>query len=186
MAIRSAPELEAGLSRIREAPVDGGRLDLIVRRPAVDQRESVEAAVLDPHDGLVGDGWRVRGSKHTSDGSAHPGCQITLMNSRAAQLIAGSQDRWPLSGDQLFVDLSLGAATLPPGTRLSIGEAVLEISDMPHRGCSKFAARFGHDALRFVNTQAGLELNLRGIYARVIAGGWVRQGDELHKIPSRA
>jgi MOSC domain-containing protein YiiM len=108
------------------------------------------------------------------------------MNSRAAQLIAGSQDRWPLSGDQLFVDLSLGAATLPPGTRLSIGEAVLEISDMPHRGCSKFAARFGHDALRFVNTQAGLELNLRGIYARVIAGGWVRQGDELHKIPSRA
>lgn len=176
-------ELRAGVDEIRRAPPDRGRVELIVCRPAVDEREVLAAATLDRTEGLVGDSWRQRGSSRTDDGSSHPGMQLTLMNTRAATLVAGDRDRWKLAGDQLYVDLDLSAANLPPGTRLRAGAAVLEISDQPHRGCAKFAARFGRDALKFVNSDVGAELNLRGVNARVVEGGTVRAGDEIRKLP---
>jgi MOSC domain-containing protein YiiM len=123
--------------------------------------------VLDHHDGLVGDTWRSRGSSRTEDGSSHPDMQLNIMNARAAQLVAGQEARWALAGDQLYVDLDLSEANLPPGTRLELGSAVIEITEQPHRGCAKFAERFGRDALRFVNSDTGRELRLRGVNAKV-------------------
>lgn len=175
------PTLEAGLPEVRRAPKDDGRVELIVRRPAVDEREIVAEAELDVAEGLLGDTWRQRGSRRTEDGSANPAAQLTLMNARAAALIAGSVERWPMAGDQLYVDLDLGGENLPPGTCLAIGSVVVEVSDVPHTGCAKFNARFGEDALRFVNSPAGRELNLRGINTRVITGGVVRVGDAIRK-----
>jgi MOSC domain-containing protein YiiM len=105
--------------------------------------------------------------------------QITLMNARVAALVAGDPERRQLAGDQLFVDFDLSVANLPPGTRLSVGSATLEVSDQPHLGCGKFAARFGVDALKFVNSAVGRELNLRGVNARVVAGGPIRTGDPI-------
>ena len=104
------------------------------------------------------------------------------MNSRAVALLAQSPERWPLAGDQLYVDLDLSPANLPPGTRIEIGEAVIEVSDKPHRGCKKFAERFGLDALRFVNSEVGYSLNLRGINTTVIRAGVVRPGDVARKL----
>lgn len=175
-------ELEAGLETLRQAPADFGSLKLIVRRPQIDQRETLAVAELDLHTGLVGDNWKIRGSSRTPDQSAHPGMQITLMNSRAIALIAGEQDRWPLAGDQLYVDLDLSAANLPAGTRLALGEAVLEVSEMPHTGCAKFVARFGLEAQKFVNSPVGKELHLRGINARVVKAGVIQVGDTIQKI----
>jgi hypothetical protein len=175
--------LEAGLAEVRRAPKDEGRVELIVRRPGVDEREVLEEATLDPVEGLVGDTWRVRGSTSTADGSANPVAQVTVMNRRAAALIAGPIDRWPLAGDQVYVDLDLGRENLPPGTRLMVGSAVLEVSEKPHTGCAKFAARFGRDALKFVNSPEGRALNTRGINARVVASGTVRVGDAVRKVP---
>jgi hypothetical protein len=176
-------ELRAGVDEIRRAPPDRGRVELIVRRPAVDGREVLAEATLDRTEGLVGDTWSQRGSSRTDDGSSHPGMQLTLMSTRAATLVAGDRERWKLAGDQLYVDFDLSAANLPTGTRLRVGAAVLEISDQPHRGCAKFAARFGRDALKFVNSDVGTELNLRGVNARVVEGGTVRAGDEIRKLP---
>jgi hypothetical protein len=176
-------ELEAGLDDVRRSPKDGGRVELIVRRPAVGERELLEEATLDTSDGLVGDTWRTRGSRQTEDGSAHPEMQLTLMNARAAALVAGEDDRRPLAGDQLFVDLDLSVDNLPPGTRLAAGSAVIEVTGVPHRGCGKFASRFGVDALRFVNSAVGRELNLRGVNAKVVAGGVVRRGEPVQKLP---
>jgi hypothetical protein len=176
--------LEAGLDDVRGAPTDDGRVELLVCRPSVEERAVVREAELDKADGLVGDGWRVRGSKATADGSAHPDMQLTLMNARAAALIAGERDRWPLAGDQLFVDFDLSESNLPPGTRVEAGSAVLEITAEPHRGCGKFSRRFGTDALKFVNSDAGRELNLRGIYAKVVSPGTVRTGDAIRKLPA--
>jgi hypothetical protein len=174
-------ELEAGLESIRAAPDDDGTLVLIVRRPDVGEREELAAAVLDVREGLVGDNWLARGNRHTEDGSAEPGCQLTLMNDRVARLVAGDPARRALAGDQLFVDLDLGAANLPAGTRLAVGSAVIEVSPIPHTGCAKFVERFGADAARFVNVGPGRELHLRGINAIVVEGGRVRVGDRISK-----
>lgn len=174
--------LEAGLDEIRAAPAESGRLELIVRRPAVDEREVLAQAQLDPVDGLVGDTWRARGNRRTPDGSADLDAQVTLMNARAAALVAADPDRRPLAGDQLYVDLDLSVTNLPAGTRLAVGDAVIELSAKPHTGCAKFSARFGRDALRFVNSPEGRQLRLRGANARVVVGGTIRTGDEVRKL----
>lgn len=179
---RGKDELVAGVEHIRRSPVDHGALVMIVARPAEGERKILEQAQIDLVDGLVGDTWRTRGSSSTADGSANPLAQITVMNSRAAALVAGTADHGGLAGDQLYVDLDLSAEQLPPGSRLQIGDAVIEITAKPHRGCSKFAARFGTEALRFVNTGEGLALNLRGRNAKVLAPGTIARGDEVLRL----
>src|SRR5215211_2842390 len=160
MTHATADELQFGLDEIRRSPADRGTVELIVCRPAEDEREVLAEAVLDADEGLVGDMWRMRGSSRTEDGSAHPGMQLTLMNVRAVAAVAGERERWPLAGDQLYVDLDLSLENLPPGTRLALGSAVIEVTDQLHTGCAKFTARFGSDAIRFVNQPSGRELRL--------------------------
>ncbi len=177
---RNAAELEDGLDHIKQAPSDSGRVELIARRPAVAERDVVEAAELDTVVGLVGDSWSVRPNAKTPDGLPHPEKQLTLMSSRVAHLI--SPDDWQLAGDQLYVDLDLSDANLPPETRLALGTALIEITTQPHTGCAKFSARFGSDVMKWVNSPIGRALNLRGINARVVQSGTIRRGDAIHKI----
>jgi hypothetical protein len=175
-------ELEAGLDEIRRAPRDTGVLRLIVRRPAVGEREVLETGELNAFEGLAGDTWRFRTSSRTADGSPHPDMQLNVINSRAVALVAGDPSRWALAGDQLIVDLDLSVENLPPWTRLAIGTAVIEVTDQPHTGCDKYVARFGVDAMKFVNSPLGRSLNLRGINARVVQPGAIRRGDAVRKM----
>jgi len=176
-------QLEAGLPEVAGSPQDQGLLELIVRRPADDEREVLDEGRLDTDDGLVGDNWRQRGSRRMPDGRAHPDRQITLMNSRVAALVAQDRIRWPLAGDQLFVDLDLGPDNLPVGTKLAVGDsAVLEVTAEAHTGCHKFADRFGVDALAFVNSPEGRARHRRGIYARVLRAGEIRRGQTVRKL----
>lgn len=163
------------MADILASPPDGGPVEMIVRRPAEGARETIEVGELTPESGLSGDNW--------VDRSANPsvGAQLTLMNSRVADAVAGTRERWPLAGDQIYVDLDLSTENLPPGTRLSIGSAVVEISDIPHTGCGKFASRFGPEALRFANVGPGKAHRFRGVYAIVIESGEVRLGDKVTK-----
>ena len=177
-------QIEAGMEAVLRSPADGGSLVRMVRRPDMERREIVDEGVLDVDFGLVGDNWKARGSTSTPDGSANPVAQITVMNSRFLSLIAQSEERWELAGDQLIVDLDLSMESLPPGARLSIGSAVLEISEKPHTGCAKFSARFGQDALRFVSTPSGREQRLRGVNTRIVQSGTVRVGDPVTKLPA--
>lgn len=178
---RDRPTLEAGLARVREAPRGQGRLDLIVRRPEPEDRELLTEGRLDLDRGLAGDCWHSRGSPSTEDGTANPDAQITLMSSRAAALVSGSDEHaaWALAGDQLYVDLDVSFTALPEGSRIAIGEAELEVTAEPHLGCGKFAQRFGVEALKLVNSEAGRALRLRGVNARVVVGGALRVGDEV-------
>jgi MOSC domain-containing protein YiiM len=178
-------ELEAGLDEILRSPTGAGTVELIVRRPAVDDREVVEAAELDLELGLVGDTWHARGSRRMADGSSNLDAQLTVMNARVVDLVAARErERWALAGDQLYVDFDLSEESVPAGTRLALGTAVIEVTAEPHTGCAKFSARFGQAAHRFVNTKAHRHLHLRGINARVVQPGTVRRGDEIRKLPS--
>jgi hypothetical protein len=175
-------ELEQGLDDILASPSDGGALELLVRRPAVDEREVLEEGFLDAQQGLVGDNWLDRGSSHTPDGAADPEMQLNIINARVARLVAVDPDRRALAGDQLYVDLDLSPENLPVGTRLAVGDAVIEVTDPPHTGCKKFAARFGVDAMVFVNSGLGKTKNFRGINARVVRSGAVRVGNRIAKL----
>ena len=175
-------DLEAGLDYIRQSPKDNGILRMIVRRPQEDEREIVGEGELDPLHGLLGDNWNSRGSGHTSDGSVHTDTQITVMNARTIALLAQDKERWSLAGDQLYIDLDLSTDNLPPGTRLAIGSAMIEVSAEPHTGCKKFSSRFGVEAMKFVNSPEGKQLHLRGINAKVIQAGTIRVGEVVRKI----
>lgn len=175
-------ELEAGLETIRQSPQEEGELKLIVRRPQTETREVLETAQLDLVEGLVGDNWKLRGSSRTADGTSHPDMQLNIMNARAIALFAQEKERWQLAGDQLFIDLNLSADNVPPGTKLAIGTAILEVTSQPHTGCKKFMARFGQDALKLVSSPEGKQLQLRGINAKVIQPGTIKTGDLVKKL----
>src|SRR5258708_14417881 len=176
--------LEESLDHIGNAPADGGTVELIARRPAEDQREVLTEARLGLHDGLEGDTWRPRGSRHTPDGGPDPEAQLTLMNARAAASIAGERERWPLAGDQLYVDLDISLSNLPPGSRIQIGSAGIEFSEKPHTGCAKSSALFGNDARRFVNSPVGGDLRLRGAHCTAVVPGAGHPGGTLLSLPT--
>lgn len=174
-------ELEESVGDVLNSPKDRGILEIIVARPKLNQRQVLEMAVLDVEQGLIGDNWLTRGSSRTNNGLGHPDMQLNLMNYRFAELIAGSRERVPLAGDQLFVDLDLSPDNIPPGSRLSIGEAVIEVTTVPHLGCKKFVERFGLAAMKFANSDLGRRHNLRGINAKVIRSGHISLGQEIAK-----
>ncbi len=175
-------ELEAGLDSVLGAPPDGGRLELIVRRPAEEERELLEHARLDTEAGLLGDMWSTRPSSKT--GAPNPLAQVTMMNARATALVADSRahDAWAPAGDQLYADFDISVANLPTGAGLRIGEALLEVTEEPHLGCGKFVRRFGVDAMKFVNSDRGRELRLRGVNLRVLEPGAIAVGDRVERV----
>ncbi|MDE2777936.1 MAG: MOSC domain-containing protein [Chloroflexota bacterium] len=176
MAAKSTVEdLEARWGDIDRSPQDQGTVELIVRRPAPDQREPLQRAAFSAEAGLLGDDWLRR---HGDEIEA----QITLMNSRVAQLLAGDKARWAEAGDQLFIDLDISQDNLPPGTRIQLGEVVMQISTLPHTGCTKFARRFGGHARKWTATEAGARERRRGVYARVIQDGEIKVGDSITKL----
>jgi hypothetical protein len=177
----SRDELAAGLDEILRSPSDRGVLKAVVIRPEADARQSLQRCELSAERGVHGDNWAKGCWMTLPNGRPHPDVQVTLMNARTIALIAREEARWALAGDNLYVDLDLSAANLPPGTRLAVGSALLEITAVPHNGCGKFAARFGVEATRFVNSRAGKRLHLRGIYARIVQPGVITVGDLVTK-----
>ena len=175
-------QLEDGLDRIKKSPNDNTLVDLIVCRPSEGSRKILQEGFLDKGKGLKGDNWIDRGSSKTIDGCSHPDMQLNIMNSRSIALIAQQKNRWQLAGDQLFIDINLTDKNIPAGTRLSIGDAIIEVTAIPHNGCKKFTERFGIDAVKFVNSPIGKELHLRGVNAKIIKSGKSNVGDMVKKI----
>ncbi len=170
----SASELEEGLRALPTPGRDAGRLTLIVRRHPDGERETLERTRLSTEEGVPGDGWNRRPPRK-------PDAQLAVMRTDVAELIAGGQPL-TLFGDNLFVELDITAANLPFGTRLRVGEAVVEMTPEPHNGCLKFKGRFGLDALKLVQAPATRDQNLRGVYWKVVESGDVEAGSTVEVI----
>ena len=180
--LKSQQELQSAYSKMPKPPVNEGIVEMLVCRPGRNERRVLKEAVLSADTGLSGDNWLAKGSRHTSDGKADLNMQLTLMNARVIELIAGSKSTWPLAGDQLFVNFDLSENNVPAGTRLRVGTAIVEVTAVPHLGCLKFSKRFGKGAMEFVNSALGKSQNLRGINAKVVVSGVVRVGDHVIKL----
>jgi MOSC domain-containing protein YiiM len=174
-------QLNTGLSVIRQSPADKGVLKAIVIRPATEERASLTECEISPELGVHGDNWAKGCWMSLPDGRPHPAVQIAIMNARTIDLIAQDEDRWSLAGDNLYVDLDLSNENLPCGQQLCVGSATVEITGVAHNGCNKFIQRFGADAVKFVNSELGKALHLRGIYAKVVQAGVIQVGDVIEK-----
>jgi MOSC domain-containing protein YiiM len=179
-------EITDGLAQVLKSPQNSGVLKAIVIRPGHEERRSLQECRLSPEGGTEGDAWARGCWLQLPDGSPDPDVQICIMNSRMIDLVAGNKARWELAGDNLFVDLDLSRENLPSGQLLSIGDCVIEITEQAHNGCSKFSQRFGAPALKVVNSPAGKQLRLRGVYAKVIEAGVVRLEDLVTKLDHRS
>ncbi len=175
-------ELSDRMDWLLESPKDGGAIRSIVVRPATDERQELERVRLSPEGGVEGDRWASTAQRKLEDGRLNPDVQVTLTNARLIEIVAKDRSRWSLSGDQLYVDMDLSVENLPPGQRLAIGSAVLEISEVPHRGCSKYKSRFGKAAFELVDSARGRELRFRGVYAQIVKEGTLAVGDQIHKV----
>jgi len=162
------------LNAFAAAPKENGRLEMIVRCPVSNQREILQTVHLSVEAGLPGDKWGAKSNPN-------PVSQLTVMRHDIADMIANGQSL-ALFGDNLFVNLDIAAANLPVGSRLQIGEAVIEVTPLPHDGCTKFKARFGADAFYFVNAKPTRHLNLRGICCRVVRAGNVEAGSAVRVV----
>jgi MOSC domain-containing protein YiiM len=181
---RTTAELTAHLDELRAAPADAGTVHLVVRRPDRLERELLDEGVLDSADGLVGDNWYSRATSHAVAAGRHLDAQVTVMSARMVALLTDDPEQQAAAGDQLYVDLDISHDNLPAGSRIAVGaEVELEVSAKPHAGCAKYKARFGEEALAFVNGEVGSRLRLRGLNASVVRGGVVRPGDVVRRLP---
>ncbi len=171
-------EIKAGLPEVLASPKDNGLVRAIIIRPASGERRDVETCDISLQGGMHGDHWAKGCWKTTEDGSPDPDVQICFMNARFLNLIAVERSNWAPAGDNLNIDMDISPSNLPPGTRLAIGSAIIEITDTPHNGCAKFIERYGRYACVYVNTGEGKQLRMRGIYGRLVQDGRVNAGDQ--------
>ncbi len=179
---RSRDELNAALPMVVDAPKDEGQVALIVVRPESGLREMPTTIHISRARGVEGDRWADGSWLQDDNGRPHPDVQINLMNTHAAEAIAGEKSNWAAAGNNFFVNLDMSPENLPPGTRLALGDAEIEISKQPNKACQKFIDRYGRDACVFVNVGPGWALRMRGLYARVVSDGDVCLGDQIRKL----
>jgi len=171
-------ELERLWRAMPPAPRDRGSVRAICVRKGNGIHQTPPRVTLSERRGVEGDRW-------ADSVDRDPEAQVTLMAARVAELVASERTPFYGAGDNFYVDLDLAEDALPPGTRLRIGTAVLEVSSKPHTGCKKFRERFGVEALRWVNHKMNRALRLRGINCRVVTAGEVSVGDEVTVLLSR-
>ena len=156
------------------------RGDYWVNRSAEGAHDPVDWLDLDTEQGIVGDRWRETAWLRLPDGAPDPRVQVSLTNSRVMQCFTGTDAGAVFRcGDNIYTDLNLMQAHLAVGTRLQIGEAVLELSDVVNDACGKFAQRFGAQAFQSVRAVENLPLRLRGGFCQIVSGGRIRVGDSI-------
>ncbi len=151
-----------------------GRVRLLCVRIAAGVHQCPERVRVTPELGVEGDRWSLKPDRHPEE-------QVTLMEWRVAELLAGATVPIHAAGDNVLVDLDLSEDALPVGTQLQLGTAIVEVTAKPHNGCGKFRDRYGDAALGWVNDRAHRERRLRGVNCRVVSPGEIAVGDAISR-----
>lgn len=159
-----------------KSPKDRGSVEGLIVRPdgsEAGERRRVESVEVVPESGVKGDRW-------AESPYAMAGNEVSVINVHLLRAIADSDPaRMARSGDNLHVDLDLSEENLPVGTRLLVGGAVLEVSEVEHHPCGLFIERYGKVATKRVSRANRLGLRGRGILCHVREGGEIRSGDAI-------
>jgi hypothetical protein len=149
----TAEELDAALPSVLAAPRDAGIVRMLCTRPKPNTRSFPEVLTLTRSKGVSDDYHQWQPWLELPDGSPDP-----------------------------RIEVSLADTDLPVGTRLSVGTAILRVSDVPNDGCAKWRVRCGRPAYNWIIKPDHLKLRLRGLYALIEQDGEVRLGDTLRRL----
>lgn len=176
--------LDAALAHVLDAPTDAGPVHMLCRRPDRNQRDFPDSLLLDPVDGVAGDYEMAKPWLTLADGTPDPRIQVSILPLRVLDLVWRDRETTAFPGDTIIADLNLTLDNLPVGTRLQVGSAVLEVSDLWNEGCAKWKVRYGRAAYEWTSAPAHEPLRLRGIFCRILRAGEVRLGDRITKSPA--
>lgn len=175
-------DLQAKLSWATSAPRDNAPISTLCVRPAEGDRQFVERIDFSVTEGVVGDRWIRKTWMRLPDGRPDPRIQVCLLGQRVLELVRIDPYRMPYPGDNIVADLDFSETNLPSGQLLRVGTATLEVSDIFNTACSKWRARYGDDALRWINLPDNLPHRLRGVLCRVVASGYATIKDRIVKV----
>lgn len=175
-------ECDAALTHILDAPKVSAPIDMLCFRPDYGVRSFPDRIQVSVARGIEGERWLRDPWLKLPDGRPDPRIQISVLPKRVADLCWRNRDVSPHPGDTLIADLDMTSANMPVGTRLQVGSAVIEVSDVFNNGCAKWYAQYGADSVKWINHRPHRPLRLRGILCRVVVDGEIRKSDLIEKL----
>ena len=182
----SFAECEQALDHINRAPLDEAEIDCLCARPDFGTRAFPDKLILTVDHGILGERWTHSPWLTLPNGDPDPRIQVSILSKRVMDLCWRDRERVIHPGDPFVVDMNLGEANMPVGTRLAIGTAIVEVSDKFNTACVKWRDRYGQDSLHWMNLARNRPYRLRGILCRIVQDGEVKLGDRLAKLPNSA
>ena len=178
----TATALALALPAILAAPRDEGTIRLLCARPKPNARTFPDVLTLTRAAGVAGDFEMSRPWLTLPDGSPDPQIQVSVIRWQVLDLVWRDRDRIAHPGDNIAVDMDLSTESLPAGSLLAAGTAVLRVSEEPNDGCVKWKVRCGRDAYDWTMAQPHRPMRLRGLFCSVVQDGEVRLGDTLRRL----
>lgn len=173
-------ELDRRRAALPPLPGDSALVESLAVRPGPPgMREARDEIELDPVRGALGDRWERKTWLYLPDARPDPRVQLALCNTSLLALMQAAAGTQHHPGDTIFSNLDLGEQNLATGSRLRVGTAVIEISDVENDACAQFAEHYGEVVFKWIREPANRALRLRGVFARVVVGGKVRVGDVI-------
>lgn len=182
MSHATAEQLNAALPHIRAAPRDDAPIEMLCFRPARNQRRMVPDLTLTADRGIPGERWLKAPWLTLPDGRPDPRIQVSILPKRVMDAVWLDRAGTVHPGDPIVADIETSYDSLPVGTRLRAGNAVLEVSDAFNDGCVKWKVRYGAAAKDWLVTPENRPLRLRGLLCRIVQDGMVRLGDRLQRV----
>lgn len=175
-------ELGAALTSVLAAPTRETKVDLLCCRPSRNQRDFPAELSFSAKDGVEGDYGLSSPWLTLADGAADPRIHVSILPLRVLDLVWRDRETTTFSGDTIIADFNTSLENLPVGTKLRVGDAVIQVTDIWNRGCAKWKVRFGRDAYDWTSAPEHEALRLRGIYCQIVQDGVVHVGDSITRL----
>ncbi|MEM9999534.1 MAG: hypothetical protein AAF940_01520 [Pseudomonadota bacterium] len=172
--------LDVALPHILGAPTRSASIEYLCNRPDFGVRNFTDRLQVTRAGGVENCRWTKHPWMKLDDGSPDPRIQVCIIPRRVLDLVwrEGTDAIHP--GDTFATDMNMSLDTLPTGTLLKAGTAVLRVSDVWNNACTKWKARYGEDALNWVRENEALRL--RGVLCSVEEDGVLENGARVEVV----